>query len=158
MRVFIVGVILAFSLLAAGVASASLHHNERGDYVAAPVTSSTQVGLQTGPFDMETTVGDITLDLKGMEKISVGVHDVISSNVEVYYSFHADDPKIGPLGEPMDAVGVGVFCSSTVMDVPADASVLRLSLNAPSTFDAHHGCLPGVATMGEWFLQDRTDS
>lgn len=158
MRTLIVGLFLAVFLVSAGVSGASFHENQEGDYVAAPFASSTDVTVQALGFHADASVGAITVDIAGWERLAAGVHDEASTSPKVYYSFHPGDPQVGLFGEPLDAVGVGIFCSSDVLEVPEDASVLRMSLNAPSGFDSVEDCPGGMATTGEWFVQERSST
>lgn len=156
MRSLLLGVLLSVCFVTAGLASANVQGGESGEYVAGSFAPATDIRVKALGFAEQASVGGITVDVSGWEKLSVEVQDEVAPDVKVYYSFHPEDePRVGVLGEPLDAVGVGIFCSSAQLDVPEGANTLRLSLNAPSSMDAD-ACPAGVATTGTWVVEDET--
>ncbi len=172
MRNFII-VLLALGLIAPAMTVSAGHYN-KANYAAGGsgfsedhpstglmnwdsiIASATGVeAMHTGDIIIKLIDPDTDLEV-APDTIIVNLDDFVTTNVAVYYSFHAGSPSISFLGgAPHNALETGTFCNSAELERPTHdgqhATHLRLSVNVPSLIDADVCPLGlGIATLGVW--------
>lgn len=169
MRGTLIALILAITLATPGLAAPAQAPQDggAGDEAPAFTQGHTQKDyVLGGPATLEVLLGfdnlrtgEVTIDLRPLgnthKAIDTDVDDTINPNVRVLYSFHKSEFHGETLIGPGESVGTGSFCTSTTLDIPDEAKVLDLRLNAPEDA-AYLACLPGKATTGtvHWSFVD----
>lgn len=123
-------------------------HDDRSYALGGPVDAQVLYG------DSELIVGSLTFDglydgdEEDDDRVEVTVSDDLNPRVHVLYSFHEDhDYEESAFFGPVEALEMGTFCTSDVLELPPKADVLELRLNSPEA-PAPADCTPGKATTG----------
>ncbi len=93
-------------------------------------------------------VGVLKFNVEPGDTITIDIRDVGGHTVAAYVSFHEDGDARGSLTGTADgSVGTTEVCHAANLEVPDDATHMRVILNSPETQD-NLPCHPQTATWG----------
>ncbi len=101
-----------------------------------------------GNFNEEIYNGELLFDVAPGDTVMIDIRDVTGVTVAAYISFHAGPGYDGSLtGAAGESVGTEEICHQEIVEVPAEATRMRVVLNSPETMDML-SCQPQTATWG----------
>lgn len=137
---------LALLLITPAVVQAAVPRDQTQTYVVGG--SGTYVTYENP--GQQVTVGSMWFDVPEAwaDAVDVTIRDMHGTPVHAIYSWHNEDhSRDGLFGPPVSALETGTLCQSATLDIPEEATRLRVVVNPPDTL-TDPSCLPGRATAG----------